>query len=403
MQKTAENKISPLFLENPFEKKLTELEKTHHQLQNETKLDRMFRPKTFEERWRFCNHIAIIVGYVCNYFSSITAFSLLFYLCFLALSPIMGSLLGIALSLLPSLVVVGAIEVVKRHTSANFLQDIIQFKKFRFGLLVFLVACCTFSIGTSFLGAKEIPKYFPAPEPMHLNSLYNLDSTLHLAALSYDEEIRLQKVRIDSFEIANTNSKGSIRYGAIKTHGMLQEELTELNREKRAALGGIQAQYQKDKETAIAQDKEEIKANQDEKTKISSMLGVAAILCELLFFICMTGHWWFSWKAQKERYLEQPLVQNTVENNDNHNDNGNDNRQSVSEVGQQRIGFKQQEIKENDNHNDNRHPQLPTCQNPNCNKQYLPRHKKQKYCCEECRKEAWQINKGKKLIIKKKS
>lgn len=405
MQKTAENKISPLFLENPFEKKLNELEQTHHQTQHETKLDKMFKPKKFEERWRFCNNTAIIVGYVCNYFSSITAFSLLFYLCYLSLSPVLGSFFGGLLALLPSIIVVGAIEFVKRHTSSNFLQDIIQFKKFSFGLLAFLVACCSFSIATSFFGARELPKYFPSPEPIHLNNLYSLDSIITLESASFDKEIKEQELRIDSFAIANTNSKGSIRYGAIKPYGNLQGELTEIKADKRAAIKGLKAQYQLDRQAAITQDEKERKASQEEQANISSMLGIAAILSELLFFLCMSGHWWFSWKAQKERYLDIASEDDTqtIIKDDNHNDNSNDNRQDDPPKGNQRIGFKQLGINDNDNRDDNRQDNLPTCQNPNCTETFLPRHKKQKYCKEDCRKEAWQIRNKRKLIIKSKS
>lgn len=406
MQKTAENKISPLFLENPFEKQLSELEQTHHQSQHETKLDKMFKPKKFEERWRFCNNVAIIVGYVCNYFSSITAFSLLFYLCYLSLSPVLGSFFGGFLALFPSIIVVGAIEFVKRHTSANFLQDIIQFKKFSFGLLVFLVACCSFSIATSFFGARELPKYFPTPEPVYLNSLYSLDSVIVVESISFDDEIASQISRLDSFRIANTNSKGSIRYGAIKPYGMLQAELTELKGEKRTALKELKLQHKLDKQAAIAQDKNEIEENKTEKASIASMLGIAAILSELLFFLCMSGHWWFSWKAQKERYLdtsETSTEQIQLIKDDNHNENSNDNRQDEPQKGNQRIGFKQLKTTDNDNRDDNRQDELPTCQNPNCTDNFLPRHKKQKYCKEDCRKEAWQIRNKKKLIIKSKS
>lgn len=406
MQKTAENKLSPLFLENPFEKKLNELEQTHHESQNETKLDKMFKPKKFEERWRFCNNVAILVGYVCNYYSSITAFSLLFYLCYLSTSPVLGAFLGGILSLIPSVVVVGAIEFVKRHTSANFLQDIIQFKKFSFGMLLFLVACCSFSISTSFFGAKEIPKHFPSPEPIHLNSLYSLDSAINLESMSFDSEISSQVSRMDSFKVSNTNSKGSIRYGAIKPYGMLQGELTKLKTEKRVALKELKDQYKLDKENAINQDKLDSQIDQEEKASVSSMLGISAILSELLFLLCMIGHWWFSWKAQKERYLDTSLeVTDDIKliSDDNHNDNSNDNRQEGEQKGNQRIGFKQVKKNDNDNRDDNRQEQLPTCQNPNCTDSYLPRHKKQKYCKEDCRKEAWQIKHGKKLIVKRNS
>lgn len=403
MQKTAENKISPLFLENPFKKQLDELSQTHHEVQKETKLDKMFKPKSFEQRWRFCNRVAIIVGYVCNYFSSITALSLLFYLFYLAACPVFGSIFSIGLALIPSIIIVGAIEFVKRHTSDNFLQDVIQFKTFNFGLLLFLGACCTFSIATSFIGAKELPKHFPSSEPLHLNSLYSLDSVLNIESLAHDNEIAIQKLRADTFKMANTNSKGSIRYGAIKPYAALEEELTALKNDKRAALKSLRAQYKVDKLEAITQDKKESETDKEEKAETSIMLGMAAIFSELLFLLCMTGHWWFSWQAQKERYINID-DENTTIVTPNVDDNRNDNRQEEHNQGNQRIGFKQPETDIDDNRNDNRppHPQLPTCENPNCSKQYLPRHKKQKFCSEDCRKESWQIKKKRKLITKSK-
>ena len=420
MQKTAENKVSPLFLENPFEKQLNNLEQTHHQSQHETKLDKMFKPKKFEERWRFCNNVAIIVGYVCNYYSSITAFSLIFYLFFLSLSPLLGSFFGGLLALLPSIIIVGAIEFVKRHTSANFLQDLIQFKKFSFGMLAFLVACCSFSIATSFFGAKELPKHFSSPEPIHLNSLYSLDSVINLESLSFDSEILSQVSRMDSFKRSNTNSKGSIRYGAIKPYGRLQKELTEIKTEKRSSLKELKEQYKLDKQEAITQDKTENETEQKEKANLSIMFGISAILSELLFFLCMIGHWWFSWKAQKERYLDAP--EETMESVQLvTDDSSNDNRQIEPSKENSRIGFKQSENNEDDNSNDNRQDglptcqnkddnsndnrqsTLPTCQNPNCRSSYMPRHKKQKFCKDDCRKEAWRIKNKKELIPKSKS
>lgn len=390
---TVENKIQPLFLENPFDKALNALEIKNSKSQQQTKLDKMFSPKTFRDRWSFVNTTAIMIGLICNYFSFVTAFALVFYLFFLSLSPIIGTFGSVIVSLFPSLALTMSIELVKRHASANFLQDAIQFKKIRPGMLGFLAICSLFSIGTSYFGAKELPKHITIPSGnTHTKALYKVDSILNVASSQHDKEIAAQNSRIDSFEIANTNSKGSIRHGALTTQEILQNELTELRKEKRQALAKISAQYETDKAQALALDIAHQQAEQVQNSKNSDALALAAIICELLFFICMVGHWFYSWKSYQEMHLEHG------DNNDSHlNDNRNENIDIQEEPHQRTgIGFRRYDT-DNDNRKDENRT-LPTCKH--CNKEFLPNHHKQVYCKEQCRVQAWEQRTDKKFIKK---
>lgn len=388
MQIQTESKLKPLFLENPFDKALNALEVKNSKSQHQTKLDQMFSPKTFKERWEFVNKTAIMVGFICNYFSFVTAFALIFYLFFLSISPITGTFGAVIISLFPSLGLTISIELVKRHASSNFLQDAVQFKKIRAGMLSFLVISSLFSIGTSYYGAKELPKHFSSTGGnIHFAALYKLDSVQNIVSSQYDKEIAAQNIRIDSFELANTSSKGSIRYGALTTQEILQNELTELKREKRQALAKISAKYETDKTKALALDLAHQEAEQAKNSKNSNALALAAIICELLFFICMVGHWVYSWKSYQEIHLEHGT------SNDSHlNDNRND---TIEEIEQEQphqrtgIGFKKYNDSHlDDNRKDDNRNNLPTCKH--CDKEFLPNHHKQVYCEEQCRIEAWQ-------------
>lgn len=400
MQIQTESKLKPLFLENPFDTKLNALEVKNSKTQQQTKLDKMFSPKTFQERWSFVNSTAIMIGFICNYFSFVTAFALVFYLFFLSLSPITGTFAAVLISLFPSLALTVAIELVKRHVSANFLQDVIQFKKIRAGMLGFLVICSLFSIATSYFGAKELPKQLGSTGGnIHYAALYNLDSVLLVASSQYDKEIAAQSSRIDTFEIANTNSRGSIRHGALTTQEILQNELTELKKEKRQALAKISATYENDKAKALEQDLAHQEAEQAKNSKNSDALALAAIICELLFFICMIGHWVYCWKSYQEMHLEHGTA------NDNHlDDNRNDIVIDEVEKPHQRtgIGFIKYDTDNDNRKDDNRTvTNLPVC--GHCSKEFLPKHHKQIYCEEQCRVQAWEERHNKKFIKKTKT
>lgn len=389
MNNQTESKLKPLFLENPFEKKLNELEKNNFKVQHQSKLDKMFTPKTFEERWKFCNITAILVGYICNYFSAITAFSLIFYLSYLTTFPIVGQVASVIISLVPSIAIVVAIELVKRHASDNFLQDIIQFKKCSKGMLLFLLVCSLFSIVTSYFGAKEIPQAMPSSPPSNLLNLYSLDSLIESSTAAHEKEIATQKIRVDSFKIQNSNSKGSVRYGALAAQQILESQLTDLINDKRQSVAEIKKQYQSDKQNAISSDLAEETKSHTEVIKISNGLAIAAILCEFLFFLCMGGHWWYCWKSYEEKHIEANANTDT-ENNDDNRNNDNRTKDDTPHTGP-RIGFR----KNDDNRNDDNRPKLPICKH--CHTEFLPNHHKQLYCSDEHRIAEWEKEKGKKL------
>lgn len=392
-----ESKLKQLFLENPFAKKLDAMEVKNSTIQQQTKLDKMFSPKTFAERWKFIDTVAVAVGLICNYFSFVTAFAIIFYLFYLSVHPIAGAFGAAIISVIPASILTLLIELVKRHVSANFLQDAIQFRVVSGGMFLFLAGCCGFSILVSYYGAKEIPKYLATDASQeNFLALYKLDSVTSAASSQHDKEILAQSMRIDTFEFANTNSKGSIRHGALSTQAILQAELTELKKEKRQALAKIATQYETDKKEAIALDKTQQQINQTENSKISDKMAYAAIFCEFLFLLCMAGHWFYSWKTQQERYIDSNEIHNDISIDDNRNET--DTPESPGpRTGV--IGFK----KYNDNDNDNRKDdnrkdeiQLPVC--GNCKSKFLPKHHKQIYCDSDCKEEAWEQRTGKKLI-----
>lgn len=397
MQNQTESKLKQLFLENPFAKKLDAMEVKNSTIQQQTKLDKMFSPKTFAQRWKFIDTVAVAVGLICNYFSFVTAFAIIFYLFYLSVHPIAGAFSGAIISVFPAGFLTICIELVKRHVSANFLQDAIQFRVVSGGMFLFLTGCCGFSILVSYYGAKEIPKYLATDASQeNFLSLYKLDSVTNIASSQYDKEILAQNARIDSFEFANTNSKGAVRYGALTTQEILQAELTELKKGKRQALAKIATQYEVDKKEAITLDKTKHQINQTENSKVSDTMAYAAIFCEFLFLLCMAGHWFYSWKTQQERYIDS---NDTNTNDISTDDISTDDTPESPGPRTGAIGFK----KYNDNDNDNRKDdnrkdsiKLPVC--GNCSKEFLPKHHKQIYCDSDCKEEAWELRTGKKLI-----
>lgn len=398
MNNQTESKLKPLFLENPFEKKLEQLDTANFKRQHQTKLDKMFRPKTFEERWHFSNLMAIMVGYICNYFSSITAFSLIFFLIYLSASPVFGPIVAGIIAFIPAFALVVAIELVKRHASANFLQDVIQFKKFNPGMLAFLTGCCLFSITTSFIGGRELPKHLPILEVSNFKNLYSQDSLLDLSRAEHSKIIATQRVRVDSFKFQNTNSKGSIRYGAIEAVGVLEKQLTDMINDSRFAFRDIRKQYNQDVQNAKDLDLNEQQVFAQENTQLAFLLSYSAICAELLFLLCMTAHWWYSWTCQKERHTNIPQESS----NDSSNDSRNSDPPGPS-GGHQRtgIGFKQGNTDDNRTDDNRTSIILPKC--TNCSREFLPRHHKQQYCKESCRIEAWEKRTGKKFKKLKKT
>ena len=120
------------------------------------RLQKKFTPLPFYRKYRALKNIALFASYLFNFFSALTAASLVFFF----VESMAGNywLSGIASGLFLAL-----LEVTKRKTAAPLFKDWLQFRKANFGLSFFLALLVVLSVSFSFFGAKKLVTVFTPP------------------------------------------------------------------------------------------------------------------------------------------------------------------------------------------------------------------------------------------------
>jgi ribosomal protein S27AE len=151
-----------------------------------------------------------------------------------------------------------------------------------------------------------------------------------------------------------------------------------------------------------AKDKAVREAKDKESANVTAyQYGFSAL--EAVFLVCTLFVYYFkkrvaieSLAAAPTRPEPAPVLQTFAQTTESANgnraigfrfswQNANENRNNENRINENRI---------NENRNDS-NSNLRTC--PNCGKQYIYKHHKQIYCCEECRIESWEKRTGKKF------
>lgn len=336
---------------DPFAQSKEILEQEEADLRLNQKLEKLFTPKPFAKRWKTTNTAGIVLSYLCNILSGLTAFTIITFLIFQGFKPTLGFLPSIVAAALLSVSVTATSEVIKRHSLNNFLRNLIQFKRFSFPLFTLVLSACSLSVLASFYGARQIPQIASAQSQTQQG-----ESSEEIRNL--EEEIaKLEKEKEEYFENnKKPNSFGGYRLSSkyMPTYNAMLTDLSTLRKTKTEA-------EKKDGEEEAKSQKQEEKNN----TELSKVLGFCALGVELIFVLSILGNWLYYWNSYKERLSSEPQKEQD-ENRPEGENNSDENRQGTEDENRQR----------------NR-----TCEN--CGKNYTHKHHKQKYCTDDCRKEAW--------------
>lgn len=349
------------FSENPFSKGKEALESEQSATRLEQKLEKLFTPKSFADRWKHSNIAAILLSYLCNLFSSITAFSIVSFVIYKAIKGPLGGFVGILLSLLLSGLVVAIIEVIKRHSTNHFLQDVLQFGRFSVSLFVLVLFMCGASVLTSFYGAKKLPQT--------TQSLPALADTSQIAR-TFNSQIANSETKKEVYFENNkkSNGLGGFRLSSklMPTYNEMIKEISNLKNDKKSALS-----------QALNKHENELKNYKTETQNLGEVLGYVALGVELIFFLSMLGSWLYFWNCYKEKFsLNLPeQTQNTTQEL-----NQNEAKQQPTNNAQRPIGFLQTIAQLNEK----RLSCTPhVCLH--CGEKYVHNHKKQKFCCSRCK------------------
>lgn len=336
---------------DPFAESKELLEQQQSDERLTQKLRILFTPKPFSQRWKQTNNAGVVLSYLCNILSGLTALTIITFLVYQGLRPTLGLIPAITASALLSVSVVAASEVIKRHSLNNFLRNLIQFKQFSFPLFAFVLSACSVSVLTSFYGAKQIPQLATT-----LSKPKNAE--LKTAVVDLEKQItELQKEKQEYFENnKKPNNFGGYRLSSkyMSTYNNMISDISTLKQTKTLVLEDA-------RELALVREKTIKKEN----TKLSQTLGYFALGVELIFILSILGVWFYYWNSYKERLSSQPTPAQRTGEEEGEN-SSDENRQGTKDENRQR----------------NR-----TCEN--CGKSYVHKHHKQKYCTDDCRKEAW--------------
>lgn len=355
------------------------------------KLEQLFTPKTYFERWRHFNTSAMVLSYVCNFLSSVTAFTILSFLFYSSFNGVFPVAAVIPLSVLLSLLVVAIMEAMKRFSTANFLRGIFQEKKTNSLLLGLVLFCCGCSVITSFYGAKNIPN-LTRKQPVEVQpNITNKDSIKAF----YSGLLATKQKTINNY-LPSIKMSGTAR----KTVAKLESEITSLHLKMETALNQAS---KKDSQNVVAtktinrQAVENFKAAQ---TSEGYNLTLIALSFELVFLLCLIFNWLFYWNC----YIERASTggnQQAIDKQEKQPQQKQQPQQRPTIV----QGFLQglQPQKKDITSAVNTEAVKYTRHCGYCSAPFMHKVHNQKFCKEKCRISAWEKKVGKKLKKKQKS
>ena len=362
---------------NPFNSKFTEYsaqlsEKNAAQLAEKTQTQSadIFKDKPFTIEYKGIYTVSKVGQSVAQVVTFITTAALGVF----ALTHIVPLWWGIYLAVPLGLLFAFGVEKVKRLTLAIASKHLLKYKNFGWvGVVACLVMCV--SIVAALLGAKELPSVV-YPKSARVENVESVE------ALTSD----LNRVQSDIDRTAGKLAQGANWVGENRTLPRLQRE--------RAAL--IEKRTEAAKEAAERADAGKVEAEADRLENIEKMQVYSvstAIVAEVVFLLCTVFVFYYLFRHYAEaneasEATAQPVPQaaKNVRYSATANLASNDNRlTTIVEDGRGASfsSFSPQNVEKKI---------CNFCKTP-----YIYAHKKQLYCCNQCRIAAWEARTGAKL------
>lgn len=291
---------------NPFAESRKRLNNSIFNRNLTRKVDDKFKHKTFAKRFSWSNTAFEGMGFVAQVASMVTAFTMLSYV-----FPNVNIIARVCFSI----VVVLAMEVIKRNSWDDVMQGIFQYKSVEAFAAVLALGVTAISIYISVEGAKILPNIIIADATMEAPTLKSLDDlkadhgqkieAKKAEIVSKDKEIK-EYVR-NNHSSTDPNKLSSARgvkkgYDELKKQrATIEKQLHEL--EGKAEVRLVDAEEYND----LAHQKVEVDYEaavlevKNQRELLSEELVIAAIGFELLFIISMCFSWWYFTNVKKEK------------------------------------------------------------------------------------------------------
>lgn len=328
-----------------------------------------FEPKPYLESYKPLQITATAASYVFNLLSLATASGLLFLLLRQATGNDIaaGTITAVLLFLL---------EAAKRYTWSAVFKNYWQYSKLSGGLLAVSLLLFSISLCCSFFGAKKL--YSTAAVVQTDSTSTRIIETLTAQIKGIDSDIKTAK---------------KMKWNG-KVTGEGQKALAALQEQKANIVTEITRQRQRqDSSTDLATESKQIEAWQ---------VAIITAVAELLFLLCAGYIQYYDWRSFVELATDHsaPPAQYKPINTDSFNGHSATISNEIDQ--RQPIGFKLpgDDITKIVNENRTTTPAAKTkearsCEH--CQQAYIYNHRKQRFCSDLCRREAWQKKTGKVL------
>lgn len=370
MQQKSENSTD-FQTSNPFSEHFEQFGKTRLF----DRLQSKFTPKPYYYQYRTMRAVVLAASFLFHVLSAATAAALIYLFVFKLLPyPIAAGSITLA-----ALV---ALELSKRETAGRFFHDALQFSKFSPGLLFVVVGLAAISTTCSFFGAeKAVRELTPPPALVNADSI---TAPVQGQIATIDQQIA---------EARKTTWKG-------KTTARSQRTIERLSRQKEKLTDELIRRQ------ARTDTKNDATETDHATTTEANAQGFALFTlgCELLLLLCLWFLQYYDFRSFAE-YCKRPASRTTAAPGFTHirseslaqevNSNVNGNGRPSNDIPRRPIGFFRPYENRNENSRTTTGDQLRTCDH--CGKPYEYRHAKQKYCCDDCRVNAWESRTGQSL------
>lgn len=274
------------FFKNPYAELRKKINSKIFYFRLDQRLEHKFKHKQFSERFAIANTAFIGMGFIAQFASLTTAFTMLSYL-FVNINIIARLACSIALVLM--------IEVIKRESTNDVMKGIFQYKEIERSPTLLALIAVGGSIYISVEGAKILPSLL-IDDPVKIKA--SLGETNVIQDLN--ERIAEEQSERDKWRETRKYQKRLSRKDAllVKEHN---EEIKVLQNKKDEALKELKQENQAAQLAVQLDFKNAIKKVKQDRTKLGKQLVTAAVVFELLFLLSLCFSWWYDTECRKER------------------------------------------------------------------------------------------------------
>jgi|VirMetMinimDraft_7_1064189.scaffolds.fasta_scaffold00899_4 hypothetical protein len=258
------------------------------------RLREKYRAKPFEEEYKPLYYVALIVSYLCNGFSILTASTYVFsYLLSIFLEIPSPNLLAGAVTFL----VLVLVEALQRFLSPKLFKNGLQygFKLSLFSLLLVIAAISTLSILASYNGGFDVVKVVSSPPIYSAPSLYDIE----------EAKQDFNKMIAEAGAGAETYKKTRLYLGRLsnvdgREYKKLLSVKTDLQNKKLAKISSLEAFNREKVEKAELKHLEELREYSSSIESKGGGLAGVAIAAQLIFFLAIFFLEYYDYKTSTQ-------------------------------------------------------------------------------------------------------